>query len=59
MPANNMITRHALVENEDLVTKALTHLGTRVSVKVLEVHVQSLYELMGINVPRFSTDNTA
>ena len=46
------ITRSTLVDNEHLVTLALTHLGTRVSVKTLDVHVQSMYDLMQINVPR-------
>ena len=46
------ITRSTLVDNEHLVTLALTHLGTRVSVKTLDVHIQSMYDLMQINVPR-------
>lgn len=49
---SQIINRSTLVENEHLVTLALTHLGTRVSVKTLDVHIQSLYELMQINVPR-------
>ena len=54
MSDNKMVTRGELVDNEELVTKALSHLGCRVSVKVLEVHVASLYELMSLNVPRDS-----
>lgn len=48
---SNSITRATLVQNEKLVTLALEHVGTRVSVRTLEVHVQSLYSLMEVNVP--------
>ena len=45
------VSRMTLIENEVVVTITLSHVGTRVSVKTLELHIQSLYDLMGISVP--------
>ena len=50
----NLISRETLVKNEALVTITLSHLGTRVCVRSLEVHIQALYDLMQIVVPRSS-----
>lgn len=48
------------MENELVLTLLLQHLGSRVAVKTLEVHVRSFYDLLQINVPgafvRFSVE---
>ena len=44
-----------MVQNELVVTHTLNHLGTRVGVATLEVHVESFYALMNIPIPRDST----
>lgn len=48
---NDGILRTTLVENEVALTHLLKHLGPRVAVKTLEVHVRGFYDLLQINVP--------
>ena len=42
----NIVTRGALVTNEMVLTHAIQHVGSRVSVDVLYLHLSSLYEFM-------------
>ena len=42
----NLVTRGALVTNEMVLTHAIQHVGSRVSVDVLYLHLSSLYEFM-------------
>ena len=42
----NCVTRDALVNNEKVLTHAIKHLGSRVSVDVLYLHLSSFYEFM-------------
>lgn len=46
-----IINRETLVQNEVLITIALTHLGTRVSIRSLEIHIRATYDLMTLAVP--------
>ena len=46
-----IVTRKTLMDNEALTTLTLNHVGTRVGIRTLEVHIQSVYDLMRINVP--------
>ena len=48
------INRDTCVKNEYALTLALKHLGTRVCVQTLEVHIESFYCLMNIPIPRYS-----
>ena len=48
---SGVVTRNTLTDNEVLVTVTLSHVGTRVGIKTLEVHLGSLYDLMRITVP--------
>lgn len=45
------VTREALVQNEKLLELAMEHLGSRVGVDVLSLHVRSLYDFMGVLAP--------
>ena len=47
---SNAIDRLAVELNEDLLTDMILHLGTRVSVDTLEVHVKALYDLMRVGI---------
>ena len=47
------VTREALVENEKVLAITMEHVGTRVGVDTLALHVRSLYELMGVLVNGF------
>ena len=49
------INRDSLTQNEKLIIQTLNHLGTRVCVQTLEVHIESFYCLMNIPVPRDMT----
>ena len=42
----NLVTRGALVTNEMMLTHAIQHVGSRVSVDVLYLHLSSLYEFV-------------
>lgn len=44
------VNRDVLVENFDILYHALSELGTRVSVKTCEVHLQSLYDYMEVPI---------
>ena len=44
------ITRDALVNNRYVLTCVINHLGSRVSVDVLQLHIQSLYEHMKLEI---------
>ncbi len=46
------ISRDTCCENEQVLTLCLKHLGTRVCVNNLDVHITSLYDLMKISIPR-------
>ena len=46
----NIINRDTLVHNEQLLTECLSHLGTRVSIRTLELHIRSCYDFMKIPV---------
>lgn len=46
------INRDSLVENEQLLVITLEHMGSRVSVQTLIVHIESFYAWMRIPVPR-------
>ena len=43
------------MQNEHVLTLALTHLGTRVTIQTLEVHIESFYTLMNVPIPRALT----
>ena len=49
---SNVIDRVAVELNEELLTDMILHLGTRLSVDTLEVHVKAFYDLMGIGISR-------
>ena len=40
------VARNALIEKEILVTLTLSHVGTKVAIKMLDLHLQSLFVLM-------------
>jgi hypothetical protein len=42
----NCVTRDALVNNERVLTHTINHVGSRVSVDVLYLHLSSLYDFM-------------
>lgn len=48
------VNRETVAQNRMLVTLTLQHLGTRMTIGVLEMHIQSFYDLMNINVSRAS-----
>ncbi len=50
--SKDAINRDTCVENEVLLSHTLKHLGTRVSVQTLEVHIESCYCLQSIAIPR-------
>lgn len=46
------INRETVAQNSQLVSLTLKHIGSRVTVNTLEVHIQSFYDLMHINANR-------
>ena len=44
-------TRENIVANELVLAPALKHLGMRPSVQTCMLHIKSLYELMGLDIP--------
>lgn len=44
------VTRDGLINNEIVLVPAINHIGSRVSLQVMNLHLQSLYELMEIPV---------
>ncbi|CAK9021625.1 Uncharacterized protein SCF082_LOCUS15424 [Durusdinium trenchii] len=45
------INRDTVVENEQLINMTMRHLGTRVTISNLELHLRSFYDLMSVNIP--------
>lgn len=45
------VTRDALVRNVDVLQEIINALGTRVSVDVIQLHLQSLYDFMQLQIP--------
>ena len=43
------INRENVAHNKVLVSLALSHLGTRVTVNTLELHIRAFYDLMRLN----------
>lgn len=39
------------MENEQLINMTMRHLGTRVTISNLELHLRSFYDLMSVNIP--------
>ena len=50
MVAGKVITRDGLCNNERVLTHSINHLGSRVGVDVLAMHLQSLYDFMTIPI---------
>ena len=48
---NDGILRQSIVDNELVLMHALSHLGSRIAVKTLDVHVKAFYDLLQVNVP--------
>lgn len=44
------LTRDALVVNEAVLTHAINHVGSRVAVDVLDLHLRALYEHMKLPI---------
>jgi hypothetical protein len=44
------INRDTVSQNRELVSLTLKHLGTRMAVSTLEVHIRAFYDLMHLNV---------
>lgn len=52
------LNRDTLKNNEEVLTAAVRHLGLRVSVPTLRVHVGELYNFMDIDCPSHLTQNS-
>lgn len=48
MPPSGSIDRDAIDLNEEVLKPVIVHLGARVGVDVIELHLQSLYEMMAV-----------
>lgn len=50
------VTRDALINNASVLISAINHVGSRVSVDVLNLHIKSLYDFMDIPVDGFLSE---
>ena len=45
-----IVTREGLCKNERALVHAINHVGSRVSIDVLHLHLLSLYDFMGVAI---------